>query len=113
MIDLIILLMYLALASAVVATIWAVVRTARTIGRTSGKVHGVSVRRINITTWTLILLAVLFSATCLSTSPMHINAATYSDTFWLRIANTCVFTSTFAITLAALATVYNIYKARR
>lgn len=105
--------MYLTIAAALVTTAWAVIRTARTIGHTSGKVHGVPVRKINITTWSLILVALLFSVTCLNTEPLTINTTTYTDTFWLRIANMCVFTSTFAIIIATGVTLFNIYLSRR
>lgn len=113
MIELIIILMYIALGSALAATLWAVVRTLRVVGKTSGKVHGVPVRKIKIITWASIAAALIISLTCMSTQPIHINTTTYSDTFWLRMANMFVFTSTFAISAAAIATIYNVIKSHR
>lgn len=110
MIELIIILMYIALGAALGTTLWAIIRTIRIIGKTSGRVHGVPVRRIKILTWATIIAVVIISLTCMSTEPLHINTATYSDTFWLRMANMFVFTSTFVICIATIATIYNVIK---
>lgn len=113
MIDLIIILMYIALAATIGVTIWSVTRTMRIIGKTSGMVHGVPVRKISIivTAGTLLLLILSFAFG--STAPMRINAATYTDTFWLRMANMFVFTGVTAIIVAAAATIYNFVKSHK
>lgn len=105
--------MYIAVAAAVATTLWAMLRTAKIIGKTSGKVHGVPVRRINIAVCSIMALCLLLSYAFAGTTPMRINAASYTDTFWLRIANMFVFTGTAAIAMAAIATVYNFIKSRK
>lgn len=103
MIDLLIILMYLFLAATLAATVWAVVRRLRMVGKTSGKLHGIAVRKINLSVE--ISVAVILVLSCLigSTDAIHINTKLYSDTFWLRAANMFVFTGVTAIVVAACA----------
>lgn len=113
MIDLIIILMYITIAAALAATAWAMVRTAKVIGKTSGKVHGVPVRRIKIAVCSIVVLSLCLSYAFASTTGLRINTALYTDTFWLRTANMFTFTLTVAIGIAAIATVYNFIRARK
>lgn len=113
MIDIVIILMYIAVAAALGATVWAVVRTMLVVGKTSGKIHGVPVRRINVITITIVILSLLLSFAFANTSPMHINATEYNDVFWLRVANMFVFTGTLTIAIAALATLFNFLYNRK
>lgn len=113
MIDLIIILMYIAIAAAILATVWAVVRTARVVGRTSGMVHGVPVRKINIAVMATIALTLLLSFAFADTQPMHIGSSVFNDAFWLRMANMFVFTATIAIVIATAATIYNFLRLRK
>lgn len=105
--------MYIAIAAAIITLIWAMVRTARVIGHTSGKVHGVPVRKINIAVTATIALALLLSFAFADTQPMHIGKSTFNDGFWLRMANMFVFTATIAIVIATGATIYNFLRLRK
>lgn len=113
MIDLIIILMYLSLVSIAGVTAWAVFRTIRIVGKTSGVVHGVPVRKIQMVLCAAFLLILLLSYLFASTEPLHINTKTFADTFWLRMANMFVFTGTLSIVAAGCATLYNFIKQRR
>lgn len=110
--DIIIILMYIALSAALGATAWAMYRTNKVIGRTSGRTHGVPVRKINVTVCVIIMASLILSFAFASTSPLCINTSEYADTFWLRTANMFVFTGIMAIILAAGATIYNVIKSR-
>lgn len=105
--------MYVAIAAAVGSTLWAMYRTFRVIGKTSGMTHGVPVRKIKLCVYAVILFMLLLSFACADTDAMRVNTVEYTDTFWLRIANMFVFTGTIAIVMATGATLFNIYKARK
>lgn len=105
--------MYIAITSALGATLWAMFRTYRVIGKTSGMTHGVPVRKIKLCVSALIVILLLLSYAFASTAPIHINTTEYADAFWLRIANMLVTTGILAIITATAATIYNIIKARQ
>lgn len=105
--------MYIAMAAAVGTTIWAMYRTYRIIGKTSGLMHGVPVRRIKLSVYASVIILLLLSFACASTDAMRINTAEYTDAFWLRTANMFVFTGIAAIVIAVAATLFNLYKARK
>lgn len=103
MIDLLIILMYLFVAATLAATAWAVVRRLRLVGKTSGKLHGIPVRRINICVETGVAIVLLLSCLIGSTDAIHINTQLYSDVLWLRASNMFVFTGVTVIAVAACA----------
>ena len=110
MLDILLILIYLIIVAALATTAWAVVRTMRIVGKTSGKSHGIPVRRINITVCAAVIIVMLLSFIIGSTDPMHINTQTYGNAFWLRMSNMFVFTSITAIVVAAVTMIYSTYK---
>ena len=56
MIDFLIILIYITLGSTITLTLWSIVRKVRTIGKVSGKRHGIHVTMINIVVNTLALV---------------------------------------------------------
>lgn len=109
MVEILLILIYITIAAALAATAWAVFRTFRIIGKTSGRTHGIPVRIINcvVVLCTIIVMALSFIIG--STEPLHINTLVYSDTFWLRMSNMFVFTGVTAIIAGACAMAYSYY----
>lgn len=110
MIDVLIIIMYAVLAAALGVTVWAVWRTVRIVGKTSGRVHGIVVRRINVcvSVGVAVLLALSFAVA--DTAPLRINTEAYGDTLWLRVANMFVTTATVALAAAAIAATYSLFR---
>lgn len=109
MVDVLIILMYIAISVAICSTLWSIYYRIRVVGRTSGMVHGIPVRRINIIVVSAIVLIMLLSFIIGDTQPLHINAKTFSDTFWLRMSNMFVFTGITAILAATCSMIYSYY----
>jgi len=109
MIDFFLIIIYLVIAVALCAVMWSVLRTMKIVGKTSGKAHGIPVRRINIAICASIVIIMILSFIIGSTDPMHINAQSYNNTFWLRMSNMFVFTGISTITVAAIAMAYCFY----
>lgn len=113
MIDVLIILMYLTLSAALLSIIWAVVRTMRLVGKTSGKTHGVPVRRIKIALSITVILLLTLSFAFASTSPLTINTTKFEDVFWLRMSNMFVFTGLVSILIATAATLFSFIRQRK
>lgn len=110
MIDALIILMYLSLAAALVVTAWAVWRSVRIVGKTSGRTHGIAVRRINATVAVSVIIILALSFALAPTAPIHLAAATYADTLWLRAANMFVATASIALAAATVSAVYSLLR---
>ena len=113
MVDILIILMYIAIAIALAATIWSIYRKIRIVGKTSGKVHGIPMRAIIIVI-TLTLLTLL--AVTYITADVTVESAGHDDSpapFWLRISNMMVVTSViiFSSTIATMG--YSIFHSAR
>lgn len=100
--------MYLSLAAAFGATAWAVWRALRIVGRTSGRVHGIAVRRINVAVAVSVAVVLALSFAFADTAPMHINAEDYTDRLWLRVANMFVTTATLVAAAATASALFSL-----
>ena len=111
--DLLLITAYLLLAFALGIAVWAVVRSARTLGKGDRVVNNTPVRRISLTVGigTFVLMLVTFVLG--SSAPMKINGATYSDAFWLRMSDMFIVTSLLLIVAAVGAVVYGATKYNR
>lgn len=109
MVDVLIVLMYIAISVAICSALWSIYYRIRIVGHTSGKVHGIPVRRINIIVISAITLIMLISFIIGDTRPLHINAHTFSDAFWLRMSNMFVFTGVTAVLAATCSMIYSYY----
>lgn len=110
MIDVLIILMYLSIAAALAVTAWAVWRTVRIIGKTSGRTHGIAVRRINATVAVSVIVILALTFTLAPTAPIHLAATTYTDALWLRASNMFVATATIALAAATVSAVYSLLR---
>ena len=84
MIDILIILIYITLGAAITLTLWSIVRKVRTIGKVSGKRHGIPVTMINIVVNTLAIAILAVSYLIGDTETMIVNNSEYSDKVWLR-----------------------------
>ncbi|MDE6151796.1 MAG: hypothetical protein K2G12_07425 [Prevotella sp.] len=109
MIELLIILMYIAVAAILCVTLWSVYHTIKTAGKTSSISNGINVRKICITVRTGIFVILVLSFALASTNPIDIGVTRYGEPFWLRMSNMLVFTGCMAIALAAGAAVYSFY----
>ncbi len=110
MIDIIIYLMYLVILASIGVTIWSVVRRIKMIGRTSGKIHGIPARKINMTIVLSVFASLSLSFAFADVSPISINTRLYDDMFWLRVSNMFVFTGSLFMLLGILAIIYSFMK---
>lgn len=106
MIELIVILMYLVIATILCVTIWSVCRELRIAGKTSGVSNGIKKRKIRITVRAGMLLTLILSFVFADTNPIKTNFVLYNDIFWLRASNMLVFTGCMAVLLATCATIY-------
>lgn len=113
MLDLLIILMYLSFIVALGAVLWANIRTMCIVGKTSGKTHGIPVRRIKLGITLVVVVIMVLSYVIGNDSPIRINTITYGDAFWLRTANMFVFTGVTTIIAAIVAMLFSYYKIAR
>lgn len=111
--DLLLVTGYLLLVLALGIAVWAVVRSARTLGKGDRVVNNIPVRRISLSvgvgTFVLMLLVFVLG----STAPLKINGTMYSDAFWLRMSDMFIITSLLLIVAAIVAVVYGATKYNR
>ena len=110
MIDIIIYIMYLVILASIGVTIWSVVRRIKMIGRTSGKIHGIPARRINMSIVLSVFASLSLSFAFADVSPITINTRLYDDMFWLRVSNMFVFTGSLFMLLGIVAIIYSFIK---
>ena len=92
MIDILIILIYITLGAAITLTLWSIVRKVRTIGKVSGKRHGIPVTMINIVVNTLAIAILAVSYLIGDTETMIVNNSEYSDKIWLSVTDMFVTT---------------------
>ncbi|MBQ9092598.1 MAG: hypothetical protein IJY03_01155 [Prevotella sp.] len=109
MIELLIILMYIAVAAILCVTLWSVYHTVNIVGKTSGISNGINVRKICIAVRTGMFVMLVLSFALASTEPIDIGVTKYGDSFWLRMSNMLVFTGCMAIALAGGAALYSFY----
>lgn len=111
--DLLLVTGYLLLALAIGIAVWAVMKSARTLGKGDRFVNNIPVRRISLSVWigTFVLMLLVFALG--SSSPLKINGATYSDGFWLRMSDMFIITSLLLIVAAIASVIYGATKYNR
>ncbi|MGM9712872.1 MAG: hypothetical protein ACI3Y5_01980 [Prevotella sp.] len=110
MISLVIYLMYLALAASIGVTAWSVVRRMRMLGHTSGRVHGIPVRKINILIVLSVILLMLLSFLFASVSPVRIGTKDFTDVLWIRVAGMFVLTGVIVLLAGVVSIIYSFVK---
>ena len=108
--DLLLITGYLLLAFALGIAVWAVVRSARTLGKGDRVVNNIPVRMIGRCVAGGTALALVLTFLFGSSAPMKINGADYADTFWLKASDMFVATSLLMIVAAVGAVVYGATK---
>ena len=103
MIDFLIILIYITLGSTITLTLWSIVRKVRTIGKVSGKRHGIHVTMINIVVNTLALVILVVSYLLSDTETMIVNNSEYTDKVWLSIADMFVTTGLLLLLIGIVA----------
>ena len=97
MIDILIILIYITLGAAITLTLWSIVRKVRTIGKVSGKRHGIPVTMINIVVNTLAIAILAVSYLIGDTETMIVNNSEYSDKVWLSVTDMFVTTASLLL----------------
>lgn len=103
MIDILIILIYITLGAAITLTLWSIVRKVRTIGKVSGKRHGIPVTMINIVVNTLAIAILAVSYLIGDTETMIVNNSEYSDKVWLSVTNMFVTTASLLLLIGIVA----------
>ena len=103
MIDILIILIYITLGAAITLTFWSIVRKVRTIGKVSGKRHGIPVTMINIVVNTLAIAILAVSYLIGDTETMIVNNSEYSDKIWLSVTDMFVTTGLLLLLIGIVA----------
>ena len=103
MIDFLIILIYITLGSTITLTLWSIVRKVRTIGKVSGKRHGIPVTMINIVVNTLAIAILAVSYLIGDTETMIVNNSEYSDKVWLSVTDMFVTTASLLLLIGIVA----------
>lgn len=103
MIDILIILIYITLGAAITLTLWSIVRKVRTIGKVSGKRHGIPVTMINIVVNTLAIAILAVSYLIGDTETMIVNNSEYSDKIWLSVTDMFVTTASLLLLIGIVA----------
>ena len=103
MIDILIILIYITLGAAITLTFWSIVRKVMTIGKVSGKRHGIPVTMINIVVNTLAIAILAVSYLIGDTETMIVNNSEYTDKLWLSITDMFVTTGLLLLLIGIVA----------
>ena len=103
MIDVLIILIYITLGVTITLTFWSIVRKVMTIGKVSGKRHGIPVTMINIVVNTLAAVILLVTYLTSDTETMIVNNSEYSDKVWLSVTNMFVTTASLLLLIGIVA----------
>lgn len=103
MIDILIILIYITLGAAITLTLWSIVRKVRTIGKVSGKRHGIPVTMINIVVNTLAIAILAVSYLIGDTETMIVNNSEYTDKIWLSVTDMFVTTGLLLLLIGIVA----------
>lgn len=103
MIDILIILIYITLGAAITLTFWSIVRKVMTIGKVSGKRHGIPVTMINIVVNTLAIAILAVSYLIGDTETMIVNNSEYSDKVWLSVTDMFVTTASLLLLIGIVA----------
>lgn len=103
MIDILIILIYITLGAAITLTFWSIVRKVMTIGKVSGKRHGIPVTMINIVVNTLAIAILAVSYLIGDTETMIVNNSEYSDKVWLSVTDMFVTTGLLLLLIGIVA----------
>lgn len=108
MIDVEMVLMYLALLAAVGVSVWSAWRSVRMRGKSTGIVNNIPVARIAYGSAALLLVSLVLTFLLGSSEPMMINGVRYAETFWLKVSDMFIITATVLFVVAAMAAVFGM-----
>ena len=108
MIDLIILLMFLAVTAALAATAWAVWVTLRRERRTNGIINGIPQRRIARSLAIAVAALLLITFALGGDDTLRINGQPYHDMFWVRTANMVIVSVTLLLVATSASAIYSM-----
>ena len=109
-VDIIIILAYISIVTALAATMWAVYLTIRHSRHTDGSLHGIPVRRISICIAAAVLALLVITFALGSSAPLKVNGEQYTDVFWIKASNMLVISSVLLIVTAGSVTAYALFK---
>lgn len=110
LIDLILILSYLALAVAVVVTLWAVWNMIRRTTRQGGYVHGVPTRKIALGLAVGVVVLLLLTFLLGGSDVLRINGEEYNDVFVLKSSDMLINTSIMLIVITAGCAFFSLYR---
>lgn len=105
MIDAILILMYVVVASALGTLAWAMVHRWQLHDRSADVVNGIPLRKL-VTGVVVVLIALLLITFVLgSSAPILVNGKPYADVFWLKAADMFIRSSAFLLLVAVIAVI--------
>ena len=95
--DIMLWLMYIALAAAIVVTLWSVVKTLRMRTKDDEIINGVPQTRIAWTTAGCFLVCLAVTYLLGSSEPLTTNGTLFTSRFWLKTTDMFIYTSIILI----------------
>ncbi|MBP5799812.1 MAG: hypothetical protein J6W43_07870 [Prevotella sp.] len=95
--DIMLWLMYIAVAAAIVVTLWSVVKTLRMRTKDDEIINGVPQTRIAWTTAGCFLVCLAVTYLLGSSDPLMTNGALFTSKFWLKATDMFIYTSIILI----------------
>ena len=95
--DIMLWLMYIALAAAIVVTLWSVVKTLRMRTKDDEIINGVPQTRIAWTTAGCFLVCLAVTYLLGSSEPLMTNGTLFASKFWLKAVDMFIYTSIILI----------------
>jgi len=95
--DIMLWLMYIALAAAIVVTLWSVVKTLRMRTKDDEIINGVPQTRIAWTTAGCFLVCLAVTYLLGSSDPLTTNGTLFTSKFWLKATDMFIYTSIILI----------------
>ena len=95
--DIMLWLMYIALAAAIVVTLWSVVKTVRMRTKDDEIINGVPQTRIAWTTAGCFLICLAVTYLLGSSEPLMTNGTLFTSKFWLKAVDMFIYTSIILI----------------
>ena len=105
MVDLLLIVMYLALAAALVLAFWSAGRSMRRRDKSQRVVNRIPVMRVVCITVALLVVLLVSTFLCGSSAPMAINGHRYDTWFWLKASDMFIFTAIALMIVAVVGVV--------
>ena len=108
MVDLLLVVLYIALAVTIALAVWSAVRSFRMRGPSQQVVNNIPAAKIAYAAAVLLVVALLLTFLLGSSSPMLINGKKFSQTFWLKASDMFINTAALQTAVAIFGVIFGV-----